>query len=289
MRPSAGWTRRLRARVAIVVAALATTVLALGATGTGVASSDSSRVSSACTKATARELVDLHDLNLFVLPDPVRQVLCGPFTGAGSTAMAITIGAPTCWGIQQWALLAFDGGVWRVVLKQPAYLVPPLVRVGSGIRETTVVHRPGDSRCFPSGGTRARVWRWSGSRLVAGPWTQVTRGDPEPRSFDSPSLNIACAMFDGSRGRFVVCQSGVPPQRVTLQATGQVSICRNRADENTCNLGDRGENPFRPLAYGRQITVGRFRCQSLETGVRCTVIRTGKGFLINRDGARRIG
>jgi hypothetical protein len=288
VRPSAWWRLRLLARAAIAVAAFAA-FGALGATGKGVASSNASRVSSACTKETARQLVERNNLNQFGLDNPVAQVLCGPFSGPGSRAMAITIAAPTCFPVQHWAVLAFADGDWRVVLEQPAYLAGPLVAVGSGIRETTVVHRPGDSRCFPSGGTRARVWRWGGSRLVAGAWTQVSRGDPEPRSFDSPSLNIACAMFDGAGGRSVVCQSRVPPQRVTLQATGHVSICRNRGDENTCNLGDRGEGPVQPLAYGRQITLGRFRCQSLEIGVRCTVIRTGKGFLINRDGARRIG
>ena len=43
------------------------------------------------------------------------------------------------------------------------------------------------------------------------------------------------------------------------------------------------------LAFGRQITIGRFRCLSQRAGMRCTVIRTGKGFLINRGGVSRVG
>ena len=178
MRPNAGW-KLVLARAMLALPALATAAVAApGVTGSGVASSNASRVSSACTKETARQLVERNNLNQFGLDNPVAQVLCGPFTGPGSKAIAITIAAPTCFPVQHWAVLAFADGDWRVVLEQPAYLAAPLVAVGSGIRETTVVHRPGDSRCFPSGGTRARVWRWSGSRLVAGPWTQVSGETP---------------------------------------------------------------------------------------------------------------
>lgn len=251
--------------------------------------SEPSSAAAPCSKALAKQLVNQHKLNRFILPNPVGQVLCGPFTGAGSQAMAITVLAPTCWGVQNWGVFTFSGGSWRLVLDQPAYLFPPLVAVGGGIRETTAVHRPGDPRCFPSGGKRSRLWRWNGSRLVAGPWKQVTKGDPKSRAFDSPSRNISCGMSDDSSFRQVVCQSSIPPQRAILDASGRVTICRNRGTENTCNLGDRGENKFPILAYGRQITVGRFRCLSLETGMRCTVIRSGKGFLINRDGSRRVG
>ena len=64
---------------------------------------------------------------------------------------------------------------------------------------------------------------------------------------------------------------------------------RNHSAQRTrCNTGEhRGGTPT--LAYGRQITVGRFRCLSLQIGVRCTVIQSGKGFLINRDGVTRVG
>lgn len=263
-----------------------------GAGLSGAASPGTSTATSGCSRAKARQLVEQHHLNGFLLPNPVSQVLCGPFTGPGSQAMAVTILAPTCWGIQRWGVFRFASGTWRLVLDQPAYLVPPLVAVGSEIRETTAVFRSGDPRCIPSGGAHARIWHWNGSRLVAGPWKRVAKGEPEARGFDSPSLNISCGMFDDSSFRQVVCQSRTPPQKVTMDSVGRLSTCRDRTpsdSNNNCNLGDRGEGPIRPLAYGRQITVGRFRCLSLEIGVRCTVIRSGKGFLINRDGVSRVG
>lgn len=248
-----------------------------------------------CSKAAARELVEQHNLNGFALPDPVVQVLCGPFTGTGSEAMAITIGAPTCWGTQRWAVFRFADGDWQLVLDRSVFVFP-LVAVGADIQETTPVFRPGDSRCNPSGGSHARIWHWDGSRLVAGPWKQVTKGESEARGgeseargFYSPSHNIACGMFDNSSFRYVDCQSRVPPQHVTMNAAGRVTVCRQRGTENSCNLGDPGEGVIPTLGYGRQITVGRFRCLSLRSGVRCTVIRSGKGFLINSDGVRRIG
>jgi hypothetical protein len=94
-----------------------------------------------CSAATARQLVDRFQLNSFGLPNPVSQFLCGAFTGPGSEAMAITIKAPTCWPVQQWAVASVSGGQWRLVLNQPAYLIPPLQAVGSDIREETAVSR----------------------------------------------------------------------------------------------------------------------------------------------------
>jgi hypothetical protein len=413
-------------------------------------------VSSRCSRATAGQLVEKHRLNHFLLPDPVAQLLCGPFTGPGSDAMAVTIYAPTCWPIQNWGVFRFAQGVWKLVLDQPAYLVPPLVAVGSDIRETTAIHRPGDSRCLPSGGTHARMWRWNGKRLVAGPWKQVTplppvagktvivsvasgtvacsrggasfakvtaatqfsvgaecdtskgallltsagpggktqtgrfsggrfvvtqrkgvipvtvltlsgplvpctdcrapsragskrrrerhvfghgkgrfetkgkyatvvakgttwetqdvpgatvvrvtsgtvlvtdmvkhkrvtvgphksyvakaKGKPTSgtagAAFRSPTGNLSCQMAASS----VYCQSVKLPHSVRLALDGRLTICRG----SHC-LGNPAENAP-TLVYGRQITVGRFRCLSQRVGVRCAVIQSGKGFLINRDG-----
>jgi hypothetical protein len=93
-------------------------------------------------------------------------------------------------------------------------------------------------------------------------------------------------MYDGSSPKFsrdIVCSSYTPPQVVTLTADGRLKIHRV---PNVCGCDE--VKPPR-LAYGRQITVGRFRCVSQETGVTCTVIKSGKGFLINRDGVSRIG
>ena len=243
-----------------------------------------------CSRATAGQLVEQHRLNDFALPNPVRQLLCGPFTGPGSEAMAITIAAPTCWGVQRWAVFGFTNGAWQLVLDERRFIFP-LVVVGSGIRETTPVFRQGDPRCIPSGGKKARIWRWNGTRLAPGPWRQITKGQPKPKKpsrFDSPTRNITCWMYDGAAANYrpgVGCESDRPVQRVNMNANGRLKICRG----TRCNACGCDEPGSPPLGYGKQITVGRFRCISLRTGVRCTVIRSGKGFLINSSGVRRVG
>jgi hypothetical protein len=103
--------------------------------------------------------------------------------------------------------------------------------------------------------------------------------------FYSPSRNLSCEMADGSGGSAarVSCQSRMLPRSVSMGLAGRLTICRGAR----C-LGDVGEN-IPTLGYSKQITVGRFRCLSLRTGIRCTVIQSRKGFLINRDGVRRVG
>jgi hypothetical protein len=224
------------------------------------------------------------------MPNPVVAVLCGPFMGPGSRVMVASLasgGASVT--VMGWAVFRLAGGTWQLVMqrKDGAYVSA----AGSDIRESVNIMRPGDSHCCPTGGSRARLWHWNGTRFVAGPWKRATKGDPRARGFDSPSLNISCGMFDESGGRYVHCQSRIPPQTARLDADGRVTMCIDptpKGGANECNLGDRGEDPTRPLAYGKQITVGRFRCVSLEIGVKCTVIKSGKGFLISRDGVERV-
>ena len=43
------------------------------------------------------------------------------------------------------------------------------------------------------------------------------------------------------------------------------------------------------LAYGQQVTVGRYQCISLRSGIKCTVVKLGRGFLISRSAVKRIG
>jgi hypothetical protein len=247
-------------------------------------------VPSDCSEATARQVVEQHpDVNPFALQDPIRQVLCGPFTGPGSNAMAVTIAAPTCWPIQNWAVFRFAGGDWRLVLNQPAYLIPPLVAVGSDIRETTAVYRRGDSRCFPSGGTHARIWHWNETRLGAGPWKQVTGPKTAKVSklfyFESPSHNIWC---DSGDEGIAYCATKIPARSVGLKLNGSLTICARRRCSGPAKFGG---DPV--LAYGRVNEQGGFRCKSAKTGITCTVVLRGeagygKGFLINSSGVRRV-
>jgi hypothetical protein len=85
------------------------------------------------------------------------------------------------------------------------------------------------------------------------------------------------------RGSFVYCQSVKAPHSVTMSVDGRLKLCRGIR----C-LGNAAVNTP-TLAYGKQVTVGRFRCRSLRSGVRCTVIRSGKGFLIDSKTVRRVG
>lgn len=302
------WTGSAVAGVCLLSAAAVAATGALAGAGVAPAPAAASTASARCSTAAARELVERNDLNHFGLPDPVRQVLCGPFTGGGSNAMAVTIGAPTCWPIQHWAVFTFSGGAWRLVLDQAAYLIPPLVAIGSDIRETTAVHRAGDSRCLPSGGTRARSWRWNGSRLVAGPWKQVKPGaaTPSPAGgntgyFKTPSANIVCGyrIYAGSRaGKSAVScriKSGLKPpppgtkpgcfsrNEIGIAATGRVStgysICPGEPE------GDAGvfafESVARVLVYGKTWTGGGLRCASAFTGLTCRNT-SGHGFFLSR-------
>jgi hypothetical protein len=273
----------MRRLAAVLVAFGAVLALATPSTSTIAA------VSADCSTATATQLVEQHRLNAFDLPEPVRQVLCGPFMGPGSEAMAVTIGAPTCWPIQHWAIFGFRGGAWQLMAEIPAYLIPPLTAVGNDIREETAVNRPGDPRCLPTGGTHARLWHWDGAKFVAGAWTQVKPADPVQQDyFFTPSRNIDCQMGDrGGSSAGIFCTMRQPPRAVGLSPNGRLQICRGL--KCVGNPGEGDVPPIRLLPYGKASTVGRFRCRSQRIGVMCVVIRTGKGFLINRSGVTRVG
>lgn len=237
---------------------------------------------------------------------PINQLLCGPFTGPGSEAMVIVFTFPTCWPVQRWAVFQYVDARWQLVLDQPSYLIPPLQAVGSDIREATAVHRRGDSRCFPSGGTRARNWHWSGTRLVAGPWQQLKppASPPPPPAgtswatrFRSPSGNIICAAYTRGSPAAVECgiKTGLKPKppytaeckRLGLDHTGdRIGIRSNggRPTPPACS-GDAG--PFVPLrmarvlGYGKTWTGAGLSCRSAFTGMSCRN-RRGHGFFLSR-------
>jgi hypothetical protein len=241
-----------------------------------------------CSKAAAADLVKQQALDPFLLADPVRGVLCGPFTGPASSAMVVMLNAPTCWSLQRWFVFTSSGGTWRLELTESRFSFP-VVAVGSALRETNPVFRPGDPRCVPSGGRHSRTWRWNGSRLVPGPYGPATGAKPAAHAaFYTPSRQISCEMVDVPTSRGVTCAHTGPPvsSNVTLAASGRLTVCQH-ADRG-CE-GDFGENFVpRALAYGRSITAGRFRCSSAQTGVTCVVTRTGAGFQISRTGVRRV-
>jgi hypothetical protein len=293
------WTRASHPRRLLVVAAMSMITLAasspiyaaargghlIGHTPDSPAAAPAATAATAdCSKAAGLEVVQRLHLNDPEVTDPVYKVLCGSFTGPVSQTMVVSLMGPGSSGMLDWVVFSWAGDAWQLLMKRHQSAV--LTAAGSDIRETLSIFRDGDSRCCPSGGTKARIWHWDGTSLVAGPWKQVTKGDPRPRYFYSPSHNIFCGMHDDSDYRSVFCQSWKSPQRVELDVNGTLKICQGRrCIPGVC--GCREEAPT--LGYGKQGTIGRFRCVSLQSGMRCTVIRSGKGFLINSKGVRRVG
>jgi hypothetical protein len=101
---------------------------------------------------------------------------------------------------------------------------------------------------------------------------------------------IECGMYSNG----VHCQSerGGPSyfaQVAELRPNGSVTICKTRnMRSNNCDLGNAGERAA-TLAFGRRVTVGPFRCTMLRSGVRCTVLASGKGFLLTRTKLTSVG
>jgi hypothetical protein len=91
------------------------------------------------------------------------------------------------------------------------------------------------------------------------------------------TLQVKCETYD------------TPGQVTTLKRSGAVTTCvLQSGGANRCGQGDFGEHTPH-YAVGKKATVGRFRCQVLTTGVRCTVTATGKGFLISKTETKRVG
>lgn len=103
---------------------------------------------------------------------------------------------------------------------------------------------------------------------------------------------VTCAMYDGRSGVQALCETERPnyEQKATLERSGTVHACsaHSKALTNTCDLGNAGEGTptYRP---GKQITVGRFRCRVLTSGVQCTLTTTGRGFLFTPTNILAVG
>jgi hypothetical protein len=275
---------RLWLGVGVVVALL---------TAGGLITASGSRAAGTCSVAEAETLAAKFDMG--DARGRVGVVLCGPFTGPQSNAMAFSFHWYGCIPVAGWAVFRFTGSDWQLVLRRDRERAV-LAAAGSDIQATVDVVRTGDSLCISTGGRRSQLWHWDGTRLVAGPWTQVEPPVPlKDAFFDSPSaVAVRCWMNDGPGRAFLLCQSfkGHPlyQQKATIRADGAVSICRVHGNSNRCHiLCSCDEGPTPKLAYGKEMVVGRFRCQSLRTGMRCTLIRSGKGFLINKTRATKIG
>jgi hypothetical protein len=205
--------------------------------------------------------------------------------------MVMSFRAPTCWGEQGWAMFRHVGGTWRLVKVQRGTFLFPFIVVDNDIQENAPAFRRGDPRCLPSGGRQGRIWHWNGKRLVpaAAGWMLLTSGRPGSGGGNLYSPlpgRIYCSVKDGDEDEFYVyCGSETLGQTVRLELSGQTSICASN-----CQIAEPPWN-LRParLPIGLNITFERFRCASQQTGVLCTVIASGKGFLINSTGITRVG
>jgi hypothetical protein len=213
---------------------------------------------------------------------PVGQVLCGPFVGAGSRAMAATVAIPSCGLSVGWAVFRYATGAWRLVMnvKHGAYLDA----VGSDIRETIGVLAPRDPHCFPSS-VKYHFWHWNGSRLTAGPWFRALSYNPVV----SPDGKIFCSFGIVDYPNFEAhCVTLSPVHSARLLANGTLTTCD--ASGSCLNGVDRTGTHVVP--YGQADEWNEFHCLSESKGITCTVIggkAAGKGFLINSSGVTKVG
>ncbi len=206
--------------------------------------------------------------------------------------MVMSFRAPTCWGEQGWAMFRRVGGTWRLVKVQRGTFLFPFTVVDNDIQENAPAFRRGDPRCLPSGGRQGRIWHWNGKRLAPSPigWMLLTAGRPDSSGggglYSPLPGRIFCTMSDGNEDEFFVrCESETLGQSVTLTRDGQTTVCTS-----ACGLGPSPWSMRPPrLPFGQNVTLDHFRCSSQRTGVLCTVLASGTGFLINSTAITRVG
>jgi len=115
------------------------------------------------------------------------------------------------------------------------------------------------------------------SVTVAAPLSTATVGG----MFSSPTQNIVCLVRTAGIEQ-VRCASFTPPHLVVMAGDGSYTSCSG----SQCELGNPGSG-IPVLPYGSATGDGPFLCQSMTTGVTCTVT-SGKGFTISRAGVRAV-
>jgi hypothetical protein len=109
---------------------------------------------------------------------------------------------------------------------------------------------------------------------------------PNVQFFSSPSGNISCQIthqYDTSPDS-AYCLSFTPPQNVSMDDQGVLSIC---SGGDSCLSNPPGGQPT--LEYGRSKGIGPFVCLSETSGMTCNVASSGRGFTISRSGIAPVG
>jgi hypothetical protein len=212
--------------------------------------------------------------------------------GRGSHVMVVVFLAETCNPDFGWGVFRLTGGKWRYVWKYPNGQLS-IVAVGSNLKETVGILRPGDPRCKSTGGTRTRTWHWNGHRFVASAWATHLPLSSNATEFRArpPGGLIQCAFATEAR---LVCTAallatGSSAQWAMLHPDGRLEPCSETSPRDYhCFSGNFGERPPE-LSPGQKTTISSYVCTALATGVECVVAATGKGFLITTERVSRIG
>jgi hypothetical protein len=84
-------------------------------------------------------------------------------------------------------------------------------------------------------------------------------------------------------GTDVICQTYPHAESVRLLSSGKLTICHGIS----CIGNPPDQVPT--LVYGSWLTLGPFRCDSTHAGIKCFVVKTGKGFVISPTKIKRLG
>jgi hypothetical protein len=107
--------------------------------------------------------------------------------------------------------------------------------------------------------------------------------------FHSPSGNIGCVM-ERAGVRCDIRNHDWPtppkPQNCELDYGGGVFIGKHGKADFIC-AGDTTLGIGKTLPYGQSQSLERFRCTSLQSGMRCKNRRNGHGFFLSREKVRR--
>ena len=197
----------------------------------------------------------------------------------------MTGGAVKCWGDNNYGQVVGNGR------RTPPSAPVTVAGLGTGVRAIAAGHsyscaidRAGITKCWGSNSGQQAGWAptiaFGAPRAIhgQGPQRAATSG-----RFLTPTRNISCSLSDRPGRIRVHCQSLSRPHSVTMDGAGRLRICRGVR----C-LGNPAQGTA-TLRYGARTSVGRFQCRSQFSGVRCTVTRSGKGFLIDKTGVRPVG
>jgi hypothetical protein len=99
----------------------------------------------------------------------------------------------------------------------------------------------------------------------------------EQHFFFAPGVTTSCELDLAMPrvGTSAYCQTYPHAESVVLHANGKLTVCHGIK----C-IGNPPDG-VPTLTYGAWLDNGPIRCTSLESGVRCVVRKTGKGFLIS--------